>query len=266
MGLFSRNKERISWEEMQAQKRQKTFDECESYIEEINAICEENGVVFGGIKPFVHQRSFCIIWKQYHVKIDGQKEDNVIPWIGDSDRNLYLVSVWKYEYGEHTQRVKRKFFKCIPYDKILFFAMEGDVVRDYQMENGKGVSVGGAIAGAMVAGSAGMVIGATKDRNKSTISSTTKDNRKCYIYYIENDIEKCLILQETGGYQGKPVEFYNYMLEHIPGKSQDMFVRTQLTPQKEDKADEILKYKKLLDAGAITEEEFMTLKKRLLDL
>lgn len=121
-----------------------------------------------------------------------------------------------------------------------------------------GVNVKGAIIGGIIAGDAGAVIGS--QHNKGRIYSNTEhfDDRYVELYYTDNGQTHKLKLSVTAYpllEKWYPDKEYDYVLSH-----------SQVEAKETDKFAEVKKYKELLDAGIISESEFETKKKELLNL
>lgn len=116
---------------------------------------------------------------------------------------------------------------------------------------------GSAIAGGLLAGPAGAVIGSARKRKSTTTTSTKEKPSYAMMTLIDSDgnSEDVAILAYQSSVDFIRVEFL----------SRD----TQLNSKNNmliDSADEIAKFKKLLDTNAITQEEFEAKKKQLLKL
>lgn len=121
-----------------------------------------------------------------------------------------------------------------------------------------GVNVKGAVIGGIIGGEAGAVIGS--QHNKGRIYSNTEhfDDRYVELYYSENGQTNKLKLSVTAYpllEKWYPDKEYEYVLSHA-----------QTEDKKDDKFEEVKKYKDLLDSGIITEAEFEAKKKELLNL
>ncbi len=145
----------------------------------------------------------------------------------------------------------------IIYDDIIYYEKTGDIQYTSNISGkGGGYNLKGAVIGGLIAGSAGAVIGS---RNKTEIKTITEvhDSSETIIYYRSNG--------EINSYRLSGYELYKYCKKMIPEKDL-IFVANSPSEKSIDPTEEIRKYKKLLDDGIISEEEFSIKKKQLLDL
>lgn len=99
----------------------------------------------------------------------------------------------------------------IKYQNIKFYNKDGSVNYTNEVINeGKNISISGAIAGGVLGGEAGAIIGAKKDANNFKNITTTHDNTHCYIYYQDHNDVKLLNVEG--------IPFYNKILNAIPEK------------------------------------------------
>lgn len=99
----------------------------------------------------------------------------------------------------------------IKYDKIKYFTKDGTVnYTNKIINNGKNVSISGAVIGEYIAGEAGAIIGSRKDMIKIENVTVKHDDIYTYIYF-ERDNE--IKLAEVKG-----SEFYQRILHLIPEK------------------------------------------------
>ena len=150
-----------------------------------------------------------------------------------------------------------QFLTTIPLDDILHYEVTGERYHETKITGGgrNQVSIPGAVIGNAVGGPAGAVLLG----NKGSKAIKSRD-----VVHEERE----LIVTLTGG---RTITCWFNSLNSfklvIPEKHIDFLTSTaQQTAQSPSGADELLKYKQLLDAGAITQEEFDALKKRILDL
>lgn len=148
------------------------------------------------------------------------------------------------------------------YNEILDFEV---------LEDGTAITKGGfgkAIVGGAIFGLAGAIAGGTSKKSKQVctkleIKITTKniDNPVIYINLINTEFKKDGIVYKTA----------SKSVQNILSKLKIIINQLEEEQRKENTdslsaADEIKKYKEILDAGAITQEEFDTKKKQLLNL
>ena len=150
----------------------------------------------------------------------------------------------------------------IPFDEIIFFTKDGNISYSNKIINeGKNISVSGAIVGGLIAGDAGAIIGAGKDANKIQNITVTHDEVHTFIYY--NGDDNCIKIVDVKG-----EKFYTYILQLLPYKEYN-YVNNQThnsTISKNDSAEATLKkLKDLYDGGLIDETEYKNKKEQLLN-
>lgn len=151
----------------------------------------------------------------------------------------------------------------IALDDILYFKIEGSVSHLSNVQGG-GVNLQGAVAGAIIGGGAAAIIGSQVGTETKT-EIVTKDDRKVVLY-----------IKDHGNIKPKNIKSDNIdntiaaLRELIPSKEESV---VQIEGQNNTKAtvaqssaDEIKKFKDLLDEGVISQEEFDAKKKQLLGL
>ncbi|WP_293967831.1 SHOCT domain-containing protein [uncultured Eubacterium sp.] len=151
----------------------------------------------------------------------------------------------------------------IPVSKIVFFAKEGDISYTTHVTGG-GTNYGGAAIGGLLGGDAGAIIAS---RQKVTTYTQEHDNRVC-------------VLKLETGEEILPFKMYEFLNRLIPekeykfilAKSNQNNLDNQMldsnkksdVPKLQSKADELVKFKKLLDDGIISQSEFEEQKTKLL--
>lgn len=154
-----------------------------------------------------------------------------------------------------------------------------DIVDFELLEDGNSVASGGlgrAAVGAITFGAAGAVVGAVtgKKKNKNTCTSlsikvTVKNSvmPAHYIKFIESETKRDGFIYKTniGAAQDIIAKLQTIVSEEQQKIAANMQA-TQAPSAPVSNADEIKKYKDLLDIGAITQEEFDAKKKQLLGL
>lgn len=138
------------------------------------------------------------------------------------------------------------------FDQIKYFIREGDkqVVSNV---HGNDLSVGGAILGGFLAGTAGAVLGG---RGKIQTDFVSIDERKCMLYYSKDDFIKCLIID---------YDAYLMFQKIIPEKNPANAMALETNKQTMGLAEEIEKFHNLYINGIITEQEFLLKKQELLN-
>ncbi len=154
------------------------------------------------------------------------------------------------------------------------FVYRFDEVIDYEViEDGDTITKGGvgsAIAGGALFGGAGAVVGGVTGKKKSKTVMKTLDIKVS----LKNKYRKHL----TISFVPSLIEFKSGSIQYNTAHTQASQVasvfddiiascnNSTVAPAPASAADEILKYKNLLDSGVITQEEFEQKKKQLLDL
>ena len=150
--------------------------------------------------------------------------------------------------------------RAIPLDDILYFKIEGSVAHLSNVQGG-GVNLQGAVAGAIIGGGAAAVIGSQIGTETKT-EIVTKDDRKVILY---TQAGECVKTQDI---RSENVDNTIAALRSlIPSKEESV---VQVNNQNNTKvtsalstADELKKFKDLLDSNIITQEDFDTKKKQL---
>ncbi|MCD8379144.1 MAG: SHOCT domain-containing protein [Lachnospiraceae bacterium] len=129
--------------------------------------------------------------------------------------------------------------------------------------------VGSAVAGGLAFGALGAVVGATTGKKKLK-STCSKMRIKITLNDIQHPVEYVNILQmkvskNSAAYK-KATKQANEILSLLEVMVQQKNVVTDSPMTSGSTADEILKYKNLMDQGIITEEEFSQKKKQLLGI
>lgn len=152
--------------------------------------------------------------------------------------------------------------KKIQLDHIKYYKIEGSMQYSSNVEGG-GVNMGGAIAGAIIAGGAAAIIGSQVGTETRT-TIVEHDERKIILFYEKNGKIEALNV-ETEDFE----KTINAFRKLIPEKEESM---VQMAAQKQpitaqlSSADELKKFKELLDCGAISQEEYDAKKKQILGL
>ena len=148
---------------------------------------------------------------------------------------------------------------------------EENVIAETKRKGGSGI--GRAVIGGAILGPAGAVVGATTKKKKSKTIETEILNSMSIQILLSNDIFPTIVIpvQKPLVQVKKNSIYYNQMkntADIIFNKLKNMQESSFRKKDKEPNfsmADELLKFKNLLDNGAITQEEFNDLKRKLLD-
>ena len=155
----------------------------------------------------------------------------------------------------------------IPISQIEYFSKRGEVFRENKISGGGGggSSIGGAIAGGLVAGEAGAVIGSRKKINEIKSELITHDTRETFVNYFANN-EKHSLFFDIYAFQifndlipEKEFSIVNTI------KSSEIIKNQVNTKSQKSVTDQLRELAKLRDDGIITENEFNEKKKQLLD-
>ncbi|MBQ8504147.1 MAG: SHOCT domain-containing protein [Clostridia bacterium] len=162
--------------------------------------------------------------------------------------------------GKNTENL----LKSIPLSSILFYEKTGERYHETRISGGGGnrVSVTGAVVGKAVGGTAGAVLLGNKGARPVQSRDVVHDDRATCMRF-SNQMFINFALHD-----------YNVLRMVIPEKDAEVVAggkeKASQSPSEQSvpisAADEIAKFKKLLDEGVITEAEFEAKKKKLLDL
>ncbi len=151
-----------------------------------------------------------------------------------------------------------------------------NIVKAEIIENGNVVSKSGAmqaIGGTILAGGAGAVIGGLLGRkttdycNSLKIKITVKNQKKCdyYITFLNKKVKKNS-KEYSKAYEKceETISYIDSAISMVNAQTNNSNVQIINTGSNESSADELIKFKKLLDDGAITKEEYELAKKKIL--
>lgn len=204
--------------------------------------------------PLVGGIIFNIIWNSH----SGNKSKTSTEWNYKATKEQYNfcidenARVWWNKNTLGTPQVHS-------FDDVLDF----ELVVDDNKTKGKN-AIGRAVAGGLLFGGAGAVIGANTAKQVQVVSSLYIN-----VYLKGGGFEKLVYLQ--GNFKADSF-VYNVALQNA---QESIAMLTSMVSEKEteksgnsevDNAEAIAKYKKLLDEGAITQEEYDAKKKQLLNL
>ena len=146
-------------------------------------------------------------------------------------------------------------------DKIKYFRLIGQkyVTTEIMGGGGGGSSIKGAVIGGLVAGDVGAVVGSRKAVNEVKGTSTVHDEQVVLLY--STDLKQVITFNSNA---------YSVLTKLIPEKEFEVVVQSGMEAQSNNEmknaADAVREYKKLLDEGIISQEEFEKKKKDLLGL
>ena len=151
----------------------------------------------------------------------------------------------------------------IPLDEILYYKIEGNV-HHLSNVSGGGVNLQGAVAGAIIGGGAAAIIG-SRIGTETTTEFVTQDDRKVTLYVKRDGKLETIPLSSTN--VEKTIEALRNL---IPDKEESVVQMETYamanTNASISSADELKKFKELLDMGVISQEEFDAKKNQLLGL
>lgn len=153
---------------------------------------------------------------------------------------------------------------AVKYDSIISVSVGSDtkvVTQTTGTQKRKGV-VGRSLVGGIVAGPVGAIVGGTTSKKKINSTSTTSSNTD---YWIEITRDDPYFPRITPSYNDQLFyKLQQIVTENESKKASNIkTIKRQATPSV-NVADEILKFKNLLDAGAISKEEYQEQKSKLL--
>lgn len=217
----------------------------------------------GGIENFINLKNMDIEQIKSLVLTNKQKSEefNITKRIG----NYFYIDEekkqWVIPKGSISGNIKNA--KIYNYSDIISYEL---------LEDGSAVTKGGvgrAIAGGILFGGIGAIVGGTTGKKKTKnicnrlqikITVNSSDKATEYINLINTETKKDGIIYKTSYAMAQEILS---VLEIICNSSVNIN-ETQQHTKTNSVADEILKFKELLDCGAITQEEFEKKKKELL--
>lgn len=155
----------------------------------------------------------------------------------------------------------------VPVNQIEYFSKRGEVFRENKISGGGGggSSIGGAVAGGLIAGEAGAVIGSRKKVNEIKSELITHDTRETFInYFVDN--ERHSLFFENNAFQ-----IFNDLIPEkefsiVNAVRSSELIKNQVSANSQKSVtDQLRELAKLRDDGIITENEFNEKKKQLLD-
>ena len=162
------------------------------YERKLKKWCDENHVVF-----------------KENVTKSGETWVNQLPgYILFSDKNI-VFCIDSINCGRPIDIESHVLF--IKYEDIKYYTKDGSIRYTTEIvDNGKDISVSGAVIGGILAGEAGAIIGSRKDANKTKSVAVRHDEVHTYIY-VDKDNEVKLV-------DVKGNEFYQLIMHRIPEK------------------------------------------------
>lgn len=150
----------------------------------------------------------------------------------------------------------------IPLKNIKYFKEDGDVHAETKISGGGGggSSLTGAVIGAVIAGSAGAIIGSRKSIDEIKSETVLNDQRTVTLYYYENENDtqmQHLVFS---------YDAYNIFLSLMPEKDYNFVISSAgKEPNSDDVKSKLQKLAELRDEGLITEDEYNQKRSVILD-
>ncbi len=233
----------------------------DDFLVDIQNICNKNGINYQeptGFKvPIGNNMGYRYDYlNEVAFDTSGKALDPALYWIDKSTNEMCFV-------GRHD------FFK-VNLNDIEMHTFDGEIKYVPIVKNTcKDISLSGALVGSVVAGSAGMIVGATKDRNHFETEMKEIDQRNVYVYLKVNDEVK--MFHVTKSFFNDSFTFDEFIKKELPEKS-DTYLKVQATTdtsasiKNSSIEDQLVELKRLLDNGLITEEDYNAKKKTILDI
>lgn len=204
-------------------------------------------------------------------ELKNKTYEDILQAIQANERNSELENKFKTtnkvdKYLEIDENNKLWYAPCFT---NVFFTFE-EIVSFELLENGNTISkggIGGALAGGALFGDAGAVVGAAVGKRKIKQEITQylikiiTRNRNCpevYINFLTTGklMSDSIVFKSRAGTAQQVLTMLTLMMD---GQNKT------ISENRFSAADEIMKYKKLLDDGILTQEEFEEKKKQLLE-
>ena len=224
------------------------FNDIDTLIQKVNEICEpvNHGLFVEKLStriPFDAEQATYLEISCGNYSLNGR----IRSWI--KENRLCLLDT------EQCQGIE------ILIDKIKYFRLIGQkyVTTEITGGGGGGSSLKGAVIGGLVAGDVGAIVGSRKAVNEVKGTSTVHDEQVVLLY--STDLKQVITFNSNA---------YNVLTKLIPEKEYEVVVQSGMEEQPinetKNAADAVREYKKLLDEGIISTEEFEKKKRELLGL
>jgi hypothetical protein len=156
----------------------------------------------------------------------------------------------------------------IPVSQIEYFSKRGEIFRENKISGGGGggSSIGGAVAGGLIAGDVGAVIGSRKKVEGIKSELVTHDTRETFINYFDENKERQSLFFDNNAFQVLNDLIPEKEFNIVNSLKSNMIINNQLQNiEKKTITDQLRELAKLKDDGIISEDEFFEKKKILLD-
>ena len=207
--------------------------------------------------------------KDHHnQELQAEYQKAVAPFKNDG-----AIKAGRYYFDPHREEI---FMDTTLLDKTYKIYKFSDIVSFTPIEEGhnetKKHGITRAVVGGAIAGGAGAVVGAMTGGknydyiNKLGVVITFKNNENIRLILLDANFKKGSFVANS--YYQKFHDVCGVLDATISKNSQYLQFeqQKQISNSKDSSADEIMKYKNLLDSGAITRDEFEAKKKQLLNL
>ncbi len=233
----------------------------DDFLVDIQNVCNKSGIKYQEPTGFKVPLGDNMGYKYDYVNevafdTSGKALEPALYWIDKSTNELCFV-------GRHDS------FK-VNINDIEMHTFDGEIKYVPVVKNtGKDVSISGALVGGVVAGSAGMIVGATKDRNHTETEVKEIDQRNVYVYFRDGDAVKTFHV--TKSFFNDSFNFGDFIKRELPEKS-DVYLQAHSTSEISTSAEEkgmeeqLIELKRLLDNGLITDEDYNAKKKTILNI
>ncbi len=196
-------------------------------------------------------------------KIAGNDEQKAIPdmKVTRTVGNVFMIDekqrLWCIQdmFGLHKSKIYH-------FEDILAY----ELLEDGNMQTKGGL--GSAVAGGIAFGSVGALVGATVGKKTTTMDCNTM-RIKIALNNLNSPVEYVNLLQMKVSKKSAAYKKAYQQAQEILSVLDVLTAKKQVVSEKntlDSVADEIVKFKHLMDAGVITQEEFDTKKKQLLGL
>lgn len=155
----------------------------------------------------------------------------------------------------------------VPVSQIEYFSKRGEVFRENKISGGGGggSSIGGAVAGGLIAGEAGAVIGSRKKVNEIKSELITHDTRETFVNYFVGN-ERHSLFFDNNAFQTFNDLIPEKEFSIVNAVKSSELIKNQVSASSQKSVtDQLRELAKLRDDGIITENEFNEKKKQLLD-
>ena len=226
-----------------------------NYISIIESFCTLNNL-------HIHDRNNIFNNTTVKVKYNGSTYYDDFCYFQNNDSIIFYKKYYSNINYQEIANTANDIIFHISRNMIQYFIKDGAISYTNKVVNeGKNVSVSGAILGSVIAGNAGTIIGAQKDSNKLNNVSIKHDETHTYVYYKDRDNVKVLDVQG--------INFYTFILQTFPEKEYRYLTNnseSNLHIEDDDSFKRRLnKVEQLYKDNIITEEEYLLKRANILE-